>query len=83
MSFTKLAISYLFSYHENIFNNKIDKLNKRKFGSSISPVSELEQRTAIALINTNPVFDFPISLPENVIPVGGLQIRETKPLPKV
>lgn len=43
----------------------------------------MEQRTAIAFVNTNPTFNIPAPLPENVIPVGGLQIGETKPLPKV
>lgn len=45
-------------------------------------MTELEQRTAIAFVNTNPVFDIPQPLPENVIPVGGLQIRDNKTLPK-
>lgn len=42
----------------------------------------MEQRTAIALVNTNPVIDIPRPLPENVIPVGGLQLRDNKTLPK-
>lgn len=46
-------------------------------------MTELEQRTAIAFVNTNPTFNIPAPLPENVIPVGGLHIRDTKPLSKV
>lgn len=46
-------------------------------------MKELEERTAIALVSTHPVFDYPAPLPENVIPVGGLHIRDTKPLPEV
>lgn len=64
-------------------SNKIDELVKGKFGPGLPPVHELEQRTAIALVSTHPVYDFTRPLPENVIPVGGLHIRDAKPVPKV
>lgn len=54
-----------------------------KFGSEIRSVSEMEQKTAIAFVNTNPTFNIPVPLPENVIPVGGMHIRDTKSLPEV
>lgn len=56
---------------------------KDKFGPDLPSISEIEQRTAIAFVNTNPAFDYKMPLPENVVPVGGLHIRDTKPLPKV
>lgn len=37
----------------------------------------------LALVNTNPAVDYLAPLPENVIPVGGLHIKDPKPLPKV
>lgn len=61
----------------------IDKLVEGKFGPGLPRMTEIEQRTAIALVNTNPAFDYLIPLPENVIPVGGLHIRDSKPLSKV
>lgn len=66
-----------------MFNTKLDKLVEGKFGPGMPPLSELEKRTAIAFVSTNPVFDYPAPLPENVIPIAGLHIRHPKPLPKV
>lgn len=54
------------------------------FGSDLPSIREIEQRTAIAFVNTNPILDHAVSLPPNVIPVGGLHIKNcTKSLPKV
>lgn len=84
-----LGSSCEFNYYEKnsdrvaIFNPKLDKLVSEKFGPGYPTMTELEHRTAIAFVNTNPTFDAPAPLPENVIPVGGLHIRDTKPLPKV
>lgn len=66
-----------------MFNPQLDEIVSRKFGPNIPSMTELEHRTAIAFVNTNPVFNIPAPLPENVIPVGGLHIGDTKPLPKV
>lgn len=60
-----------------------DELMEDKFGPGMPSISELERRTAIALVNTHPVFDYARPLPENVIPVAGLHIRDAKPVPKV
>lgn len=46
-------------------------------------MGDLEYKTVIALVNTHPAIDFPEPLPPNIIPVGGLQIKEGKPLAKV
>ena len=46
-------------------------------------IVELEQKTKIMLINTDVAVDFPEPLPPNIIPVGGLQIVEPKPIPEV
>lgn len=66
-----------------MFNPEIDEILQKKFGPETPTMTELEQKTAIAFVNTNPTFNIPAPLPENVIPVGGLHIRDTKPLPKV
>lgn len=71
------------SHWEYVFNDKLDKLLDGKFGPGMPTMNELEKRTAIALVSTHPVFDYLAPLPENVIPVAGLHIRDTKPLPEV
>lgn len=54
----------------------MDAIAKKKFGSNIPSVSELEQRTKLALINTNPAMDHMAPLPENIIP--GKKLNKTK-----
>lgn len=56
---------------------------KKVFGSDYPYMGDLEYKTVIALVNSHPAIDFPEPLGPNVIPVGGLQILEPKPLPKV
>lgn len=53
------------------------------YGKDYPKVSTLEFKTTIALVNTNPAIGFPEPLPPNVIPVGGLQIVDPKPLSEV
>lgn len=53
------------------------------FGSNLPSIIELEQRTSLAFVNTNPAMDYLSPLPENCIAVGGLHINEPKPLPQV
>lgn len=80
--FVILKLSILNSHRDSVFNPRLDELIGEKFGTGYPSVTELEQRTTVAFVNTNPVFDVPQPLPENVIAVGGLQIRDVKPLPK-
>lgn len=61
----------------------VDNLAAKYFGFNAPSVRDMERHTAITLVNTNPAVDYKIPLPENVIPVAGVHIRETKPLPKV
>lgn len=72
-----------FSDWDYVFHKKLDKLINGMFGPGMPPLSQLQKRAAIAFVNTNPAFDHPAPLQENIIPVGGLQIGDTKPLPKV
>lgn len=60
-----------------------DQIAKDIFGADYPPVSELERLTQIALVSTHPSIIYAEPLPPNVIPVGGLQIKDPKPLPKV
>lgn len=61
---------------------KVDKIMKEAYGSDLPSASELEKRTAIAFVSTTPVFDTTQPLPENVIQVAGLHVKDPKPLPE-
>lgn len=51
------------------------------FGDNIPYAHDLDKRSVLMLVNSNPAVDYPESLPPNIIQVGGLQIKEPKPLP--
>jgi glucuronosyltransferase len=59
----------------------MDSTLKKVFGSDSLTAHELEKRISIALVNSHPSIDFADSLPPNIIEVGGLQIKDPKPLP--
>lgn len=73
----------MFSKWEYSLVKNIDKLLEDKFGDRMPSIIEIEKRTAMALVSTHPIFDYTRPLHENVIPVGGLHIRDAKPVPKV
>jgi glucuronosyltransferase len=56
---------------------------RKKFKFNFPPLSELEKKTALMMVNTHNAIDFPEPLQPNVIQVGGLQISEPKKLPEV
>lgn len=62
---------------------KIDAMVTEHFGPNIPSIIDLEQKTAMAFVNTNSAMDYLNPLPENVISVGGLHIKEPKPIPEV
>lgn len=53
------------------------------FDSDLPSVGEIAKQTSLAFVNTNPVIDYIAPLSANVIPLGGLHIKELKPIPKV
>lgn len=82
MFLNKISFNLLSNW-ETVLDKKLDQVMKDAYGSDLPTVSELEKRIAIALVSTTPVFDPPQPLPPNVIDVGGMHIRDPKPLPKV
>jgi UDP:flavonoid glycosyltransferase YjiC (YdhE family) len=57
-------------------------LAKERFNLKDMPtLEELEAKTALILWNNDFAFDYPEPLQPNTIQVGGLQIRDPKPLP--
>jgi len=59
----------------------MDKLMRERFNSPA--ISELEQKTALVLVNSDDSIEAPEPLEPNMIQVGGLQIKDPKPLPEV
>lgn len=54
---------------------------KKIFGSDTPYADDLDKMAALMLVNSNPVVDYPDSVPPNIIQVGGLQIKEPKLIP--
>lgn len=52
------------------------------FGENIPYAHDLDSMTALMLVNSHPSVDYPESLPPNIIQVGGMQIKDSKPVPK-
>lgn len=62
---------------------QLDSTMAKYFGPKLPSTSWLEKRAALALINSNPILDNSGPLLENVISIGGMHIKDAKPLPKV
>lgn len=69
------------SYREYVFHSTLNELISETFGSDTPLLAELERSAVLALINVNAAMDGGQPLPPNVIPVAGLHIKKTKPLP--
>ena len=50
---------------------------------SAPPIDKIVQNIEFIMVNSNEFVDYPRLLPPNVLQVGGLQMREPKPLPEV
>lgn len=72
-----------FSYRHFELVPFLNEQSAKIFGPDYPRATDLELYTRLALVSTHPAIDFAEPLPPNVIPVGGLQIKEPKPLPKV
>ncbi|XP_053674712.1 UDP-glucosyltransferase 2-like [Anopheles nili] len=69
-------------YRNYVSNPRIDSMMREYFRYEDLPYApELHQRSKLMLVNIHYSIDFPEAYPPNAIPVGGLQIREPKPLP--
>ncbi len=71
-----------YRYEKYLIYPKLNQLVKERFNLKDMPtLEELEAKTALLLWNNDFAFDFPEPLQANAIQVGGLQIRDPKPLP--
>lgn len=67
-------------YRKYVAIPALDKQIKKIFGPQTPYADELDQKSVLMLVNSDPSVDFPESLPPNVIQVGGLQIKKPKKL---
>jgi hypothetical protein len=65
------------------FYNEDNKILEQRFGKGIPDVFELASQTSLMLVNQHFSLSGPRPLTPQVIEVGGLHIKETKPLPEV
>lgn len=63
--------------------NRLDSIMMKYFGPDLPPISQLEKRATLALVNSNPILDSLGPMPDNVIAIGGMHIKRPKPLAKV
>lgn len=88
MSFSERVINFVFTYAETLYRYYIylpkeDALIKESFKSYKIDSEELERNVSLLLCNADPILDYPVALPPNIIPVGGLHAHPPKKLPKV
>lgn len=88
MTLIERFYNYIYTYGQVIFRNTIQfsneyKLAKEVFGEQTPNLHELERHIPLVLSNTDPILDLPQHLSPNIIPVGGLHVREPQKLPQV
>ncbi|EDS25660.1 UDP-glucuronosyltransferase 2B20 [Culex quinquefasciatus] len=71
-----------FIYRNYYSNPVLDKMVREYFQYDDLPyVPDLDRLSRVLLVNAHYSIDFPEPAPPNLIPVGGLQIKEAKPVP--
>ncbi|XP_058065159.1 UDP-glucosyltransferase 2-like, partial [Anopheles bellator] len=71
-----------YCYRTYVSHPRIDQMMRDYFPYPDLPyAAKLHQRSKLLLVNAHYSIDFPESSPPNLIPVGGLQIRDPEPLP--
>lgn len=55
---------------------------KKIFGQNLPYADDLDKLAVLMLVNSHPAVDYSDSLPPNIVEVGGLQIKDSKPVPK-
>lgn len=87
MNFLQRLNNFLVTYWEIYYRNTVYMPTEQKIAmkalGNIKPLTEVERNISLLLSNTDPVLDYPVPLPPNIIPVGGMHIKPAKPLPKV
>ncbi|KAJ8951902.1 hypothetical protein NQ318_019881 [Aromia moschata] len=86
MGFFQRVANYLFTYGDAVVRQRyemreMEEIVKPIFGTNVDSMSSLMRRMTLLLCNLNPALTYPQPLPPNIIPVGGLHVREAKKLP--
>lgn len=70
-------LNYLYDriYRTFPFMRAENVIARRIFGESLINLEEIERKTQLYLVNTQPVIDSGLLLPPNVIPVGAVQLQ--------
>ncbi|KAL7029777.1 hypothetical protein ACKWTF_006359 [Chironomus riparius] len=75
------VINFLDSFYRKYFATPaIDKQMKEIYGPTTPYAEDLDKKAILMLVNSHPAVDYPEPLPQNIIQVGGLQIKEPKPV---
>ncbi|KAF2886449.1 hypothetical protein ILUMI_19724 [Ignelater luminosus] len=87
MSFKERLLNFIYVYYELIYRNYVflsraTEIAKKRFGENIRSLEETERKMGMLLCNIDIMLDYPIALPPNIIPIGGLQVKAPKELPK-
>ncbi|KAF5282554.1 hypothetical protein FQA39_LY04961 [Lamprigera yunnana] len=87
MSFKERLLNFFYTYVEvmyrkNSFSPRENKIVKSYFGDETPALRDYERNISLLLTNVDFAFDYPMALPPNIIPVGGLHLKPSKPLPK-
>ncbi|KAI4466747.1 UDP-glucosyltransferase [Holotrichia oblita] len=85
MTFLQRVENWLMLTLDNCFKwyylRELHELAKNRFGQDIIPVEDVEKQFKILLANYDHILDYPLSLPPNIIPVGGLHTKRSTTLP--
>jgi glucuronosyltransferase len=70
------------SYRSYFAIPAMDSQLRTIFGPNVPPGHELEKQHVLMLVNSHPAVDYAESTTQNIIQVGGMQIKEPKPVPE-
>ncbi|XP_055910229.1 UDP-glucosyltransferase 2-like [Eupeodes corollae] len=70
------------AYRRLIFLPRADATIRPFFSKDMPYLGDISKHTAISLVNSHPAINYVEPLPPNIIEVGGMQIKNSKPLPK-
>lgn len=77
----EMSISIL--AYELIFDTAAERIARKHFGLDVPPLTDLAKNSSVTFVNTHFTLNGPLPLQPNVVEVGGIAVKPSKPLPKV